>query len=220
MNHFGQSLPEQIAERIATQIIDGELEPGSRLIEESLAEEFGTSRAPIREAMYILTLQGLIERIPRKGAIVKNYTSKELDQLYQVRCSLEELALSQLLLPMSEQGQRLFSIILNDMDIAVKSKDLNGYVHLNIKFHHTLFLLADNKILAGLYEQLEIPLQFLLKLSVGNEETLIRSHQEHKQIIALLIAEKREEALVALKQHDLASLSRVAQYLNRSKKKD
>lgn len=220
MEHFGQSLPEQIAERIATQIIEGEIEPGSRLIEESLSEEFGTSRAPIREALYILTLQGLIERTPRKGAVVKSYTSKELNQLYQVRCHLEEFALSQLSLPMSQQDQHAYHLILDDMEKAVKTNDLIGYAHLNMKFHRTLFVLADNKILANLYEQLEIPLQFLLKLSVGNEEILTRSLQEHKQIVSFLISEQREEAFTALKQHDLASLSRVAQYINRSKKKN
>jgi DNA-binding GntR family transcriptional regulator len=220
MDHFGQSLPEQIAERIATRIFEGEIEPGSRLTEEPLAEEFGTSRAPIREALYILALQGLVERIPRKGAVVKSYTSKELDQLYQVRCHLEELALAQIPLPLSEQGKQTFTLILDQMEEAVKSKDLNRYTQLNIKFHHTLFELADNKILATLYEQLEIPLQFLLKLSVGNEETLKRSLEEHNQIVSFLFSGQREQALATLKQHDLDSLGRVSQYLNKTKKKN
>jgi DNA-binding GntR family transcriptional regulator len=218
MDNFGQSLPEQIAERIASRIINGEIEQGSRLIEEHLAEEFGTSRAPIREALYILTLQGLVERIPRKGTIVKSYTSKDLDQLYQVRSHLEQLALSLIPLPLSQQGKRTFTLILDEMGKAVKNKDLYSYTQQNIKFHRTLFDLAENKFLANLYGQLEIPLQFLLKLSVGNEETSIRSLQEHKQIISYLFSEQREEALAALKQHDLDSLERVAKYLYISKK--
>jgi DNA-binding GntR family transcriptional regulator len=218
MEQFGQSLPEQIAERIATQIIEGNLEPGSRLKEELLAEEFGTSRAPIREALYILTLQGLVERIPRKGAVVKSYTNKELTQLYQVRSHLEELAVKQIPLPLPEHGKRKYMQILADMEKAVENKDLNGYAQLNLQYHRMLFELADNTILAHLYEQLEIPLQFLLKVSVGNEETLHVSLQEHRQIFAFLMSGRKEEALAALKQHDSDSLSRVAQNLNRTKK--
>jgi DNA-binding GntR family transcriptional regulator len=218
MEQFGQSLPEQIAERIATQILEGNLEPGSRLKEELLAEEFGTSRAPIREALYILTLQGLVERTPRKGAVVKSYTNKELTQLYQVRSHLEELAIQQIPLPLTEQGKRNYMRIINEMEHAVTDNDLNRYAQLNLEYHRTFFELADNTILANLYEQLEIPLQFVLKVSVGNEETLRVSLQEHKHIVSLLLEGKKAEALAALKQHDLDSLSRVSQNLNRAKK--
>ncbi|BCJ86008.1 GntR family transcriptional regulator [Effusibacillus dendaii] len=217
MEHFGQSLPEQIAERIAQRILEGELQLGSRLKEASLAEEFGTSRAPIREALYILTLQGLVERMPRKGAVVKSYTSKELTQLYQVRCHLEEFALSEISLPLSDYGKQAFNTILDQMGNAVKNKDFHEYANLNMQFHRTLFDLADNKILASLYDHLEIPLQFLLKLSVGNEQTLVQSHQEHQQIVSLLFDGQRDKALEALKQHDLDSLSRVSKYVSRFK---
>lgn len=210
---FGLSLPEQIADRIASQIIEGSIEPGARLKEELLAEEFGTSRAPIREALYILSLQGLVERIPRKGAIVKHYSNKELTQLYQVRSHLEELALRELQLPLTTQGKKIYQNILGKMGDAVSEQDINGYAQLNLQFHRTLFELAENSILANLYNQLEIPLQFILKLSVGNEHTLRESYQEHKEIVALLIEGKRTEAEEALKKHDADSLKRVSKLL-------
>jgi len=218
MNQFGKPLPMQIAERIATKIIEGAIEPGSRIFEEQLAEEFGTSRAPIREALYILTLQGLIERTPRKGAIVKSYTRQDIEQLYQVRSHLEQLALSQIPFPLSGPGELRFTLILEDMERAVKARDYHLYSELNIRFHRTLFELADNNILSKLYEQLEIPLHFLLKLSVRDEDTLLHSFEEHKLMISLILSKQRDEALAVLKQHDSDSLSRVSDYFHNSKK--
>jgi DNA-binding GntR family transcriptional regulator len=93
---FGLPLPEQIAEVLATEIIKRELTPGSRLPELALAERFGTSRAPIREALYLLDQAGLVERTPRCGTVVKAYTRREIEEIYQVRITLERLAVERI----------------------------------------------------------------------------------------------------------------------------
>ncbi len=93
---FGLPLPEQIAEVLATEIINRDLTPGSRLPEPTLAERFGTSRAPIREAFYLLDQAGLVERTPRRGTVVKAYTRREIEEIYQVRITLERLALERI----------------------------------------------------------------------------------------------------------------------------
>ena len=89
---LGLPPPEQIAEVLADEIIERKVASGSKLPESALlAERFGTSRAPIREALYLLDQAGLVERTPRRGTVVKAYSSREIEEHYQVRITLEGL---------------------------------------------------------------------------------------------------------------------------------
>ncbi|WP_209121115.1 GntR family transcriptional regulator [Alkalihalobacillus sp. BA299] len=72
---FGESLPEQIAKHILKKIMKGDLVPGDKIVEEYIASELNTSRAPVREALYLLQVDQIVERIPRKGTIVKSFTN-------------------------------------------------------------------------------------------------------------------------------------------------
>lgn len=90
---LGLPPPEQIAEVLADEIIERKVASGSKLPEPALAERFGTSRAPIREALYLLDQAGLVERTPRRGTVVNAYSSREIEELYQVRITLERIAL-------------------------------------------------------------------------------------------------------------------------------
>ena len=75
------------------QILKGELKPGERLMEIALAEKLGVSRTPIREAMRKLELEGLVVMVPRRGAQVANITEKDLNDVLEVRITLENMAI-------------------------------------------------------------------------------------------------------------------------------
>ncbi|WP_309520700.1 GntR family transcriptional regulator [Peribacillus frigoritolerans] len=68
--YFGESLPQQIAKHILKKIIEGEIEAGEKIVEEDISKELNTSRAPVREALYLLQVDGIVERMPRRGTIV------------------------------------------------------------------------------------------------------------------------------------------------------
>ena len=80
---------ESIAEFLRAAILSGELEPGSKLIETELAERFGTSRGPIREAIRELAREGLVTELPRRGTLVSTLTAHDLSEVYAVRQALE-----------------------------------------------------------------------------------------------------------------------------------
>lgn len=86
------TLPEQIAEQLAHDIVSQALIPGQRLKETDLAAQFGASRAPIREALRLLEQQGLVQIEPRHGVRVTNLSASEVDDLYEIRASLLGLA--------------------------------------------------------------------------------------------------------------------------------
>lgn len=92
-NRFGESLPEQIAKYILKKIMKGELVPGDKIVEEYVASELNTSRAPVREALYLLQVDDIVERIPRKGTIVKSFTNVEVREYIEVMVGLIQMAL-------------------------------------------------------------------------------------------------------------------------------
>lgn len=87
-------LSEKIAMTIRNNIIKGIIKPGERLVEPKLSEMLGISRTPIREALRLLEMEGFIEIIPRRGAIVTTLTRKDIDDIFTIKMRLEPLASS------------------------------------------------------------------------------------------------------------------------------
>jgi DNA-binding GntR family transcriptional regulator len=88
----GDALVDELASRIQARVLSGELQRGTWLRQESLAEEFGVSRTPVREALRKLQATGLVEVQPRRGALVRGLTAHEIREAYEVRAELEGLA--------------------------------------------------------------------------------------------------------------------------------
>jgi DNA-binding GntR family transcriptional regulator len=88
----GEALVDELAAAIQARVLNGELATGTRLRQESLAAEFGVSRTPVREALRKLQATGLVEVQPRRGALVRGPTAREVREAYEVRAELEGLA--------------------------------------------------------------------------------------------------------------------------------
>lgn len=194
------SLSNKIAERITQQIITGELKPGEKLVEYAYAEEYGTSRAPVREALYLLTIEGLVERIPRKGAVVKSYTEAEIIDLLEIRIMLESLVMKRIL----ERGVD-FSI-LEKMEELLKvmeaEKNYKNYTKLNHAFHMCLIEMSKSEIIKSMYVRMELPLLTIQSMSFASEGNIDKSVKEHAVIISLLRENKITEAINTLNKHN------------------
>ena len=180
---FGKSLPAQIAEQIARQIFNGEYTTGQHLKEEELAKVFRTSRAPVREALYLLQLEGLVERLPRRGTVVKAYKDKEVHELYDVRVGLECLAIDQLSKTWGDTSSEKFRQIIERMELALTRADSDAYAELNDLFHQLLFELGDNRMLHRIYHQLKNVFIILLQVSTRDSNEMQVSLSEHKGIV-------------------------------------
>ncbi|WP_227938326.1 GntR family transcriptional regulator [Alkalihalobacillus deserti] len=194
------SLSNKIAERITQQIITGELKPGEKLVEYAYAEEYGTSRAPVREALYLLTIEGLVERIPRKGAVVKSYTEAEIIDLLEIRIMLESLAMKRIL----ERGVD-FSIV-EKMEELLKvmeaEKNYENYTKLNHAFHMCLIEMSKSEIIKSMYVRMELPLLSIQSMSFASEGNIDKSVREHGVIVDLLRDNKITEAINILNKHN------------------
>lgn len=191
---FGKPLPMQIAEFIAGEIFAGRYQPGNRLKEEELAELFRTSRAPIREALYLLQIDGLVERVPRRGTVIKDYTEKEVRELYEVRLGLEHLAIDRLVSLWDSTAHQGFLSVLQHMSACAEEMNMADYSKYHSAFHQLLFKMADSEILWRLYRQLGNPLLALFNLSTQEPAQLRQSYLEHEQIVAALHAREFQQA--------------------------
>ena len=210
---FGLSLPQQIARVIAGEIIELKLPLGHKLPETSLAKRFGTSRASVREALYLLAQEGLIERSPRKGAYVTELDRREIEELYRVRAALEELALERI----SESPDKTRSCLMALDTIMSKMEKVQEhtkqYHELNFRFHKTIVETAGSPLLLSLYKQIEGPLKIILLVSFEAPDAVLQSLSEHKSILAAIYQGNPTEACSILVTHDIEGMQRAVAVL-------
>lgn len=177
------TLSQKIAENIAGKIVNGTLKPGERLIEDELTELYGTSRSPIREALYLLENQGIVERIPRKGVIVKKHTKKEIYDLYDVIYSIQEIVLKKGMETCSKEQLKDLYDLIEKMEQSIENQDFKACFLLIENLQLKLFELPRNMMFEDLYQRLNKRWTTFRYLSLSHPDSLIRSMQEYKEIV-------------------------------------
>ena len=180
----GVSLAEQARESIRTAILDGTLAPEARITIEELAGELGISRTPIREALKALEMEGLVQLLPHRGAIVARFARDELDHRYSIRAMLEGYA-AELACSADPDGMAaaLDSICARAEEL-LDHPDLKGVselVDLNMKFHATIREGARSPTLERLLDQLRNPVGFSMAYW-SDARRRHTSHEMHVQI--------------------------------------
>lgn len=178
------TLAQQIARSIAEAIVHGQLQPGERLNEIELGARFGTSRAPIREATYILEREGVVVRHPRRGVFVKDYTTKELKDLYDATYRLEEVALARVVAGASDAQLAMLHSIADRMQQAADGRDIPAYIGQVEAMFHEIFRIAGNNVLQDFYAQLRSRLKPFRFMSLSHPDSLALSVDEYKGILA------------------------------------
>ncbi|RNB86952.1 GntR family transcriptional regulator [Brevibacillus fluminis] len=209
---INNALSNLIKERIVEDLVLGKIKSGEKLVEAKYAEEFGTSRAPIREAFYLLTLEGFVQKIPRKGTVVKGYTPAEIRDLLEIRNFLEELALQRLFEKDRSKLTGRMETIIGKMERA--SHDVKEYAALNYDFHFQMILASESDVIKSMYERLGTPLRSYQTVSFLEEQNIKKSLEEHKRIVQLLKDGSLQEASQLLAKHNKDVFTRIEKYVN------
>ncbi|MDF3319992.1 GntR family transcriptional regulator [Rhodococcus sp. C3V] len=145
------SLGASVADSLRTSIIDGKFELGEALSEDAVAEALGVSRTPVREAMRLLQLQGLVTIVPKSGTYVFQPTEDEIAELCEFRATLEIRAAA--LSFGRNRGSTLKDLryALDDMDRARPARDSQGYGKADTCFHEAFFDNCGNRYLQNAY---------------------------------------------------------------------
>lgn len=182
-------------------ILTGELKPGERLMEIQLANRLGVSRTPIREAIRKLELEGLVTMMPRKGAEVAQITEKDLKDVLEVRCALEELAAEIACKNITPEIILELKKSESDFERAINSRDITLLAQKDEKFHDVIFKATNNQrliqILGNLREQMyRYRIEYLK--DEGSHSILLK---EHEAIIETLENADAENTKKNIKAH-------------------
>jgi DNA-binding GntR family transcriptional regulator len=148
-------LSTQVKDRILTWILQGDLPPGSRLVETRLARQLGTSQAPVREALRDLASLGFIDTKPYRGSWVRKPSKEELIEAVEVRAELEGLAARLAAVRRTEQCVKDLEKLLSEMEEAAARGDAHDHAVKNTQFHERILDAAGNTTLKRLWSMLE-----------------------------------------------------------------
>ena len=137
-------LRDVVFKTLREQILTGELKPGERLMEVSLAKKLGVSRTPIREAIRKLELEGLAVTEPRRGAVVAMMTEKDMEDVLQVRRALEDLAVQIACEQISIPEIRRLEEAMYEFERSTGDGDLASVVDADVKFHDIIYNATGN----------------------------------------------------------------------------
>ncbi len=148
---FSNELSAQAYSKVKAMIIAKELAPGQKIVQDKLAEELGISRTPLRSALQMLEGEGLIVPIPRKGVIVKEFSDREIVEIFDCRIALESTAI-RLFTDHARPGE--ITVLRTLFEPFIKGDiDLNAYQKADAKFHNTIMKGCGNSFLHRLFQQ-------------------------------------------------------------------
>lgn len=137
-------LREVVFKTLRQAIIQGEFQPGERLLEVTIANKLGVSRTPVREAIRMLELEGLVVMIPRKGAEVANITVKDLRDALEVRMAIEALSVRLACERIDEEGREELKSACMKFKEAINSKLVPAIVEGDEEFHNAIYKATKN----------------------------------------------------------------------------
>lgn len=196
-------LREQVKEFLLERILNGEYEPGERLVETRIAQELGTSHAPVREALRDLELLRMIESEPFRGARVREVTPQEIVEIYPVRAALEELAAREAASRIDPAAVLRLQVELEAMIRAARDGTLNEQVDHDVRFHKMIVEASGNRTLLEVWTSLRIETRTIitaLKSGIDREELAER----HRPILEALAGGDPDRAGRAVKEHLVA----------------
>lgn len=158
------SLSGRIRKTLVERIASGHYKSGERLIEMKLAEEFGTSQLPVREALRDLEMAGLVTSKPRRGSFVKPFATSAQREIYMVRGALEEAA-ARLATPSLATDIGILQREVDGMRAAARVTNIETMIQHSVAFHRTIVAAAGNELLLKLWDSLHIEVHTRVTLS-------------------------------------------------------
>ncbi|MTI58763.1 MAG: GntR family transcriptional regulator [Firmicutes bacterium] len=196
-----KGLNERVYSRIKEAIINGNLKSGTKINLNELAEKFGTSKTPIRQALNRLSYEGITEVIPRSGTYVKEYTVEDIEKIFQIRSALEELAIGLVIKRITANNiKKLKEINLICEEMYNKGK-LKEFVTTDDKFHFYLLNLSNNEYILPTYQTIQDKLHYFkisgLEISCAIDSAI----KYHDKIIDSLEKKDADLAEQYIKEH-------------------
>ncbi|WP_079576368.1 GntR family transcriptional regulator [Krasilnikoviella flava] len=198
----GRSLRETAYETIKARIIGLDLHPGQRLVERDIAAELGVSRVPLREALQQLESEGLVILVPRQGALVAPFTREDVEQIFEVRESVEVLAFRLAALRRTTADLEAMATAVQAARHALDAHDDAATAAANAGFHAAVVQACGNALLRSMLAPLDARVRWLFHLTKQRDTR--EQCEEHAAMLAAIEA-RDAETVGALAQRHVAS---------------
>lgn len=182
-----------------------------RLDERQLAQDFGISRTPVREAMAQLEREGFVRSVPRRGVYVVRKTKKEVIELITAWAALEGMAARLITQNTDADVGSLRDMFATFVDGELRAH-LDEYSEVNIEFHQSIIRMSGNSVLIDLAENLFTHMRMIRRKTIVERDRVDRSIRDHMNIIQALEARDTGRAEMLVRDHALGLAEHVAQY--------
>jgi DNA-binding GntR family transcriptional regulator len=200
-SHRHQTLAERIAERLSRLIVNGELAPGTRLVETDLARRLNVSRAPIREAIRALEPLGLVTKRSRRGARVVDLAARDVKEIYEVKTMLDGLAARLAAERITDAEIGRLSALHERMQQLVWHGNRDGYAATSREFHDTIIEAGRNSRLIRMYDAMSQQIWWLGTMVMTRSDRSETSMREHADLLDALRARDGKRAQEAAEHH-------------------
>ena len=196
-----KTMRDQVYEILKNSITSGKYRQGQWLQENTLAEELHVSRSPVRDALHQLAKDGLVNEIPNRGVFVREYSLKDIDELFEIRIMFESYAIRAICKNLTESQRQVLEQFKKDFKYFLSKGDIVEYTKSDTLYHCTLIEMAGNATVARFYNSVkDMYAQFRMN-ALRLPERFQGSADEHIQTIDSILAGKTEEAIRLNEEH-------------------
>lgn len=206
-------LASTIVEELKRAIEAGDLKPGERINEATLAAQMGTSRGPIREAIRMLTGMGLVTPVANRGVFVRQVSIPEMIEIYDMRALVFGYACERATEFMTATRLKALQSLIAQMEAAARAGKGALYYELNLRFHRTVLEFSNNRRAAQTYENCVKELHLFRRPAFDYAAKMARSNQEHRAILEAMASGKGSDARKKGEQHVLSGRQRLLESL-------
>lgn len=195
-----------VAQRLRSLIVEGGIAPGQKLNERELAAQLQVSRTPLREALKLLTAEGLVEHLPNRGATAVQLSADDVTHAFEVMAALEGLSGELACARITDEEIAELQALNFEMRAHHARRDLPAYYRLNARIHQAINRAARNPVLSEVYDRLNARLQALRFSSNFDAEKWNAAVRDHDAMIEALQARdgaRLRRILVSHMQHKL-----------------
>jgi len=213
-------LSDQIRNVLTDEIASGALPPGMGLDEQELANRFGASRTPVREALRQLAVTGLVEIRPRRGVIVTQTTPERIMEMFEMSAEIEAMCvrIATYRITPIERGRL---IEMHDASEAlVQRGDIDGYDKFNREFHEVIYGATHNAFMAEQALTIRNRLKAFRRTQLRHGSRLARSREEHEAILNAIAQGEGDEASRRMRAHMLNAASAIGRYIATQTRKE
>jgi len=196
-----QSITDRAYEAIRDAIVMGQFQPGERLSEETLADQLGVSKTPVHDALGRLVADGLVQMTPYVGASVVRLSPRDVDEIYDVRETLERLAIQLAIAHVDETMLSELDRELAGFGRPLQQREFQHYFDVDNRLHYGIAQMSGNQRLVRFLDMLRNQSHAARYLSSRLPGRTDRSIEEHRAIIAALLARDARQAAETMQLH-------------------